>query len=670
MLTPLGFFLACIPLICFAAWARLWRNRFPEWRNRFLVTTSWWTVSLVALTESLSAMHWLNRSGLAVGWLGIALMVFALSFRRLAFTLGPKRHFKENDAHGWTLLDRFLAAATGATCFCVGVTALVSAPNGSDALQYHLPRVVMWAERASVAFFPTHYYVQLFAPPLAEWSMLHGYILSGGDRFVNGGTWAAFVGCAIAVSLIAGELGASRRGQLLAAFLCVTLPQGILAASGPKNDWVLAFWLTAMVWFLLRLRADRSWLNAANLGIAVGAAILSKGTAYSFIPFIYLAGAVPLLWLNWRAALRPCAIAFCVVLLLNGPQWVRNYGLAGSPLGLATPDVAGHDKYTMDHISVRGTAANVMRELAMHFGTPSTAVNQRETHLLRAAITRIGVDPDDPGATNYMALTIPHYSREEYLCGNPLHLLLFGAVLAALLWGYRQGDRRALWLALGIAASFVLYCALFRWEQMCPRLHLPLFVVACGVMAVWLERKSAKGLGTMCVILFVCALPPLLCNDLRPLLFSGNFRHPTPEGRSIFLRSRADLYFTEQRDLAATYIPAAAALAHQSCGDIGMDTSIKPYAHEYPLFALADESPGGPRFRYVDVENLSKKYVAAEDLRTPCIVICPDCQNEANKEMRYSSTYSTRTVFGGLEVFSQGPLNATDARPFEGRPQS
>lgn len=66
----------------------------------------------------------------------------------------------------------------------VGITALVSPPNGPDQLQYRLPRVIGWASRLSAGFFPTHYYVQLVAPPLAEWTMLHSYILSGGDHFV------------------------------------------------------------------------------------------------------------------------------------------------------------------------------------------------------------------------------------------------------------------------------------------------------------------------------------------------------------------------------------------------------------------------------------------------------------------------------------------------------
>ena len=147
-------------------------------------------------------------------------------------------------------------------------------------MTYHLARVAHWAQQASVVFYPTHIIRQIHQPPWAEYAALHLFLLWGGDRLANFVQWGSMILSLVGVSVIARQLGAGTRGQLLAAFACATIPMGIMQAATTQNDYVVTLWLVCLTSALLALRTQLDLAPALVAGGSLGLALLTKATAY------------------------------------------------------------------------------------------------------------------------------------------------------------------------------------------------------------------------------------------------------------------------------------------------------------------------------------------------------------------------------------------------------
>ena len=107
--------------------------------------------------------------------------------------------------------------------------------------------------------------------------MLHTYVLSGGDHFINLVTFAAFFASVIGVSAVAGALGLGSKGQAFAALVCATSAQR--HPPGVRRQERLSAGVLAglLVYFVARRDAPFS-------GLAAGLALATKATAYLFAP--------------------------------------------------------------------------------------------------------------------------------------------------------------------------------------------------------------------------------------------------------------------------------------------------------------------------------------------------------------------------------------------------
>src|SRR5207245_8958683 len=141
--------------------------------------------------------------------------------------------------------------------------------------------------------------------------------------------------------------------------------------------------------------------------------------------------------------------------------------------------------------------------------------------------------------------------------------------------------------------GFLLFCAYLRWQPWHSRLHLPLFVLACPLVAAALgARFGQTTTAAVSAGLVLWALPPTLTNQARPLLGA----------HSVFRDARDTQYFRSWPDLELPYRRTARALRASGCSRLGL---YKDVVWEYPLWPLLRAQSGSVRIEHVGVENAS-----------------------------------------------------------------
>jgi hypothetical protein len=568
-------------------------------------------VAVFAITELLSAFAAIHRIPLLVCWILAAAagaVLYARS-RSAPFTLRIPRAVRDP-------VVALSILGTAAILALTAVTAASSPPNSADAMAYHMPRVVYWAEQGSIRFFPTPYLNQIMLQPLAEYFMLHGYVISGGDHFVNFVQWFGSVGSIIGVSLIAGLFGAGPRGQAIAALFCATLPSGVLASSGAKNDYLLAMWLVAAIYFAARR-------DAPFMGMALGLALLTKATAYLFAPWLLAALILP----RARSFKGP-AIALGIAMLLNAPQYVRNLQLSGSIMGFDSAQGDGFFRWRNETFGWKQTVSNILRNTSEQLGGRSEKRNQEVFDWTVRAHQWLGIDVNDPATTwRWIKFAPPRNANHEADANSRWHLLILGIAAGVVTWrAFRTGDLEPVLYTLALLCGFVAFCAYLKWQPFEARLFLPLLVAASPIAGTALDwgLHAANSQARLLVQIALCIF--LLSTARHPAL--ENWVRPLQGPRSVLHVPRDDQYFSDmvQWDNAATYKRTVQLLAMQGCPVVGIDAT--DFSLEYPLMALLRESRPGTLFVHVGVHNASLKFrppVAA----TPCAIVhlTPTAQN-------------------------------------------
>jgi len=196
-----------------------------------------------------------------------------------------------------------------------------------------------------------------------------------------------FIGCPNVPSRTAGA------GDRCA--VSATLPTGVLAASGAKNDYYLALWLVAAVYFAVRFARTELPSDALAMGGALGLALLTKATAYLFAPWLLAAVLVARAAGAWRRLVPGVLAAMACALLLNAPHYVRNLELSGSPLGFDSAQGDGFFRWRSDRFGWKPTVPASCAICRISWAAAATTGTTTST-LGVSAHRRLGIDVNDP----------------------------------------------------------------------------------------------------------------------------------------------------------------------------------------------------------------------------------------------------------------------------------
>lgn len=508
--------------------------------------------------------------------------------------------------------------ALGFSLFATFLTCLIYPPNNWDSMTYHMSRVAHWIDHGNLWFYPTSIERQLYQMPLAEFAILHCQLLSGSDLFANLVQWVCYAVSVGSVALIAEELGlSSRTDQWLSSLTFLTVPMAILQASSTQNDLVVTSFLLTFALFMLRMRTACNWRNGALASISLGLALLTKGTAWVMAPPLGLLLALPILkaakanpsQLTRRTGLL--AMVALLALVINSGHFYRNYKLCGRPMASGS-----HDYFCRD-LSGPAALGNIVRNVALHFGTPSERIN---AYLYRTLDLALGDQLNNPSNTWITTSFAIPFSRHEDTAGNPIHMLLIlFSIALAFPWMRRQPLATNSYV-VGTLLAGLCYGVFLKWQPWASRLHTPIFALLAPVVVMAMRQvfgRKGRLFGTIVAALMVAySVIFAVNNQSRPL-----WSWPWPS------KPRAEWYFVNRPSLYKSYVRVMDLVNRSGAQEVGLYLGVDD--GEYPFWAMRS-SP--IRFRHVWVNNQSKNLQAGA--ATPSCIIAtrdPDAWKEARE---------------------------------------
>lgn len=601
----------------------------------------------VFFSEILSLFHGLTRLGVTVGW-GIALLGIAgVGCQKGWIRAGADRLVQRLRALRWNGWDAFCGVLLGIILLLLLVVAVVSPPNNVDSLQYHMSRVVHWAEQGGLQHYAAVYVPALIHPINAELLILHARLLWGNDKMANLVQWTNMVGSLIGVVGITALLGGRKTACWLAIAFAASVPIGILEATSTQNDYVTAFWLIAFLFFvILSMQRALTRLEGLCTGLALGLGMLTKATFYLYVlPALLFFGIRQMVVSSQRKKrLAELLLIGALATLVNLGHWSRNLIAFGS--------LFGPREYVAAHATSLGPGAllgGAARNLAQNLGTPSEQANKQLVDWLKKVFL-----PIDPTMAEF---GLQFAWNHEDLAGNPIHLVLI--LLSSILlfsWKPCRSNRLLRAYTLLVWGGYlVLGYGIYDFFGV--RFQLPAFVAwaaSFGVVAEGIMGGRKVWLVFATILLLLLAFPWVLFNRTRPLIAMRESRGPftipclaSCTTESVLVAPPARILFASHLVLEEPYSQATDALTRSGCQSVGL--YLDSHDYEYLFWWLLDAPQSGIRIEALHALPETERY--RNESFAPCAVLCTLCRQGDRIQERFYGLDLVSDYSGRVQLY-------------------
>lgn len=610
------------------------KNRKDSWLISIVICVA----SAYAINEVLSIGNHLDKGHLIGAYGILLLLVIALLVYQ---GLKHRIHLKISVDYlkNKNLQERILVIVFALFLLGMLMVSIITIPYDIDSLTYHLTRVAYWTQNKSVAHFATNDVRAVTSPPLAEFINLQVYILHNqSDKLMNVLQASSFITNALLVLGISKKLGLEKKYQYLSVFLFISTPIAFGEALTTQVDQFAALWILLFVYFLLDL-LDESFRFCFSAEVIGRVLLLAACIAFAYLakPTGLFAMLVFAFWLLIVCIKRKDKISVLIPLIILAgvemvvilaPEMIRNFATFNA---MSSSSVG--NKHMVDTLNPLYLMLNFMKNVSVN--TPNIYfpwISKVVSHGICWIAYKLGIDINDPRIAHDGA---GYFLREpqRYIMDTAINPIIFYLSVMVACWLIirmvkRQKAEIKDYYTIAAIASFLLFCAVLKYELYSVRYMIPYLALMCPAISACIMRMKEKSRNAIIpIIIFVCIVE----------LFGLFKYHGQICIKHMFTEDRMAGYFERREKDLESYRMLDDFLQDREFDELGVYLTWG--AGEYPIWKMVDSDV---RIEAVNVSNETAVYADAEFV--PDYIIVKGANGEDIEEYM-NHNYALEEVF-------------------------